>query len=96
MAFNNAYFVKREFRLFGKRPWTVIFGDETIGMFDDRTSAVALATQEAKRTAGMGRQSEVWVNDGEGFLLVASLGGKDALQTDDIPKEPPRDDLSLF
>jgi hypothetical protein len=66
----STYFVKREFRFFGKRNWMVSFNGRDVAGFPDRGAALAMAVDEAGRTASLGRGTEVRVDDGEGFFLV--------------------------
>lgn len=94
MAGNPAYCVQREFRIFGKRRWTVFFGASPVGNFADRDSAIAAATEEAKRTASLGRLTEVRVNDGYGLELLASFNGPSAAEPPPAEPAPPRETLA--
>jgi len=63
------YYVKREGGLFSKASWNVVFDRTVLGMYPDRETALGNAIGEADRTSYMGRQSEVWVYEGDGFVL---------------------------
>jgi len=91
MAAAYAYYVRREFRLFGKRDWTVSTDSEELARAPDRERAIALATDEARRTAALGRSTEVLVNDGNGyFQLINFAPGKGVFEIEQAP-EPGRD-----
>jgi len=96
----STYFVKRAFRLFGKRPWVVSFNGTDLASFPEREAAVAMAVEEAKRSTGFGRSSEVRVDDGEGFMLLQSSRPGEASEEELRPeaeREPDgSDDSSLF
>ncbi|MEO8927813.1 MAG: hypothetical protein ABI306_11695 [Caulobacteraceae bacterium] len=64
---SNIYFVKQDVGLFRKGKWAVALESQTLGLYADRQSAVAAAIEEAERTSYLGRTTEVWVNDGDGF-----------------------------
>ena len=66
---SNLYFVKQESGLFRKGSWNVVSDRTTVGMYPDRETALTVAVGEADRTSYMGRQSEVWVYEGDGFVL---------------------------
>lgn len=70
---SNIYFVKRDVGLFRKGNWTVALGAVTIGMYADRETSLAAAISEAERTSRLGRTTEVWVNDGDGFNFEKSF-----------------------
>ena len=70
---SNVYFVRREVGLFRKGGWSVALGPQKIGIYPDRETSLGAALAEAERTSGLGRTTEVWVNDGEGFLLEKSF-----------------------
>jgi hypothetical protein len=83
------YFVKRDVGLFRKGGWTVVVGSTKIGIYPDRETSLSAALSEAERTSGLGRATEVWVNDGEGFLLEKSFQaqkgkGKEGKGEDDL------------
>ena len=63
------YWVKHKRPLFGKGDWTVVLGDVLIALHKQRESAVEEALHEAERTSLLGRQTEVWIDDGHGFVL---------------------------
>ena len=63
------YWVKENRPLFGKREWTVTLGDVLIAYHKQRQEAVEEALNEAERTSLLGRQTEVWIDDGHGFIL---------------------------
>jgi hypothetical protein len=67
------YWVKQERPLFRKGDWTVKLGEMLIAFHKDRQSAVDEAISEAERTSILGRQTEVWVDDGHGFLLAKAF-----------------------
>jgi hypothetical protein len=51
----------------------VSFNGRDIASFPERDAAVELAMAEARRTSGLGRQTEVRVNEGEGYVHVAGF-----------------------
>jgi len=63
------YWVKQERRLFGKPEWKVSLGNILIALANNRDEAIEEALREAERTSILGRQSEVWIDDGHGFTL---------------------------
>ncbi len=64
---SHIYWVKQDRPLFRKPYWTVRLGKLLTGMYDERQLAVDDAIVEAERTSRLGRQTEVWVDDGHGF-----------------------------
>ena len=63
------YWIQKERPLFRKGQWTVKLGDLLIGFHPERQTAVEEAILEAERTSILGRNTEVWIDDGAGFLL---------------------------
>ncbi len=90
MASSVIYWVKRDPGLFRKTTWCVLLGSLKIGDYPDRDAGVAAAIAEAERTSTLGRTTEVWVNDGGGFLFEKSFqaqkgkGKKDGGDEDDL------------
>ncbi|MGI9170064.1 MAG: hypothetical protein ACR2FH_07820 [Caulobacteraceae bacterium] len=88
------YYVKRDVGLFRKGSWDVIFDRLKIGRYPDRETAVAAAVGEAERTSFLGRTTEVWVYEGDGFILHKAFkktkrkdddeGGDDGPDTDEL------------
>ena len=76
MAASIIYFVKRSAGLFRKTTWCVLLGPLKIGDYPDRDTCVAAAIAEAERTSNLGRTTEVWVNDGDGFIFEKSFQAK--------------------
>jgi hypothetical protein len=61
------YWVKQERTMFRKGDWHTILNTMLIGLHKDRESAIAAAVAEAERTSILGRNTEIWVDDGHGF-----------------------------
>jgi hypothetical protein len=78
---SSMYYVKREGGLFRKGGWHLMFDRTLLGMYPDREAALATAVGEADRLSFMGRASEVWVFEGDGFVLFK------AFQAQKPPKE---------
>ncbi|MGI8839811.1 MAG: hypothetical protein ACR2F8_03355 [Caulobacteraceae bacterium] len=70
---SQIYWVKRDVGLFRKPKWVVLLGPLKFGEYPDRDTAVAAAIAEAERTSILGRTTEVWVNDGAGFIFEKSF-----------------------
>ncbi len=70
------YFVKRDPGLFRKTTWCLLLGPLKIGDYPDRDTCIATAIAEAERTSTLGRTTEVWVNDGDGFIFEKSFQAK--------------------
>jgi hypothetical protein len=81
------YFVKRESGLFRKGSWNVLLNNAVIGMHPDRETALTSAVGEADRTSYMGRQSEVWVYEGDGFVLHKAFKAQKRPDEEDDIKE---------
>lgn len=78
------YFVKRDIGLFRKGNWTVAIGKQTIGSgYPERATAIAAAVAEADRTSYLGRTTEVWVNDGDGFNFEKGFKARKPAAEDD-------------
>ncbi len=85
---DRLYFVKQDVGLFKKKGnWILALGNQTIGLYPDREAAVATAIEEAERTSGMGIATEVWVNDGAGFLLTKAFKPSKGKDEDESPKD---------
>jgi hypothetical protein len=67
------FFVKQESGLFRKGKWNVLLDKTLIGIHPEKESALSSAVGEADRTSYMGRQSEVWVFEGDGFVLFKAF-----------------------
>lgn len=80
---SHLYFVKREAGLFRKGGWNVFLNNVVISMHPDRETALTSAVAEADRTSYMGRQSEVWVYEGDGFVLHKAFKAQKSADADD-------------
>lgn len=92
---DRIYFVKQDIGLFKKKgAWMLALGGQTIGMYPDREAALASAIDEAERTSKMGLATEVWVNDGAGFLLAKAFQPSKGKSKDEesVEDEKPEDD----
>ena len=92
------YFVKQDIGLFKRNgDWTLALGRQMIGMYPDRETAVTTAVDEARRTSMLGSATEVWVNDGHGFLLVKAFKAtKPSAEEEEEEEEKPDDDVTDF
>jgi hypothetical protein len=81
------YYVKREVGLFRKGGWNVLMDKMLIGTYQERETALAAAVSEADRTSTMGRMTEVWAYEGDGFVLHKAFQakkGKDKDKGDEV------------
>ncbi|MBA3810314.1 MAG: hypothetical protein H0X27_01480 [Caulobacteraceae bacterium] len=83
---DRLYFVKQDVGPSKKNGnWILALGRQTIALYPDREAAVAMAIEEAERTSGMGIATEVWVNDGAGFLLTKAFKPSKHKDEDESP-----------
>lgn len=73
MTATQTYYVKPNPGLFRKTRWTVLFHTQKVGERDTQAEALELAIEQARRSADLGRQVEIWANNGEGFVLFKSF-----------------------
>lgn len=73
MASSNIYWVKEERGLFRKPEWSVTLNTLKFSLHKERDEAVQVAVTEAERTSILGRSTEVWVDEGHGFLLYKAF-----------------------
>jgi hypothetical protein len=89
------YYVKREVGLFRKGGWNVVMDTMLIGTYPERETALAAAVSEADRTSTMGRLTEVWAYEGDGFVLHKAFQAKKG-KNKDKDDEVDLDDDSAF
>jgi hypothetical protein len=70
------YYVKREVGLFRKGGWIVLMDKMLIGTYPERETALAAAVSEADRSSTLGRVTEVWAYEGDGFVLHKAFQAK--------------------
>jgi hypothetical protein len=70
------YYVKREVGLFRKGGWIVLMDKMLIGTYPQRETALAAAVSEADRSSTLGRVTEVWAYEGDGFVLHKAFQAK--------------------
>ena len=90
------YYVKREVGLFRKGGWIVLMDKMLIGTYPERETALAAAVSEADRSSTLGRVTEVWAYEGDGFVLHKAFQAKKGKDKDKDDNKEDYDDDSAF
>jgi hypothetical protein len=92
---STIYWVKLERSLFRKPEWSVTMNNLKIGLHKDREEALTATLAEAERTSILGRASEVWIDEGMGFMLHKAFKATKPDVKEDDDEDGPGDDLDL-